>query len=255
MNKNDFNKVVELFKEKTQKECVKIVLDNKTPDILDNKIGGLPYLPVGEDYPKDKNGKPLALLLQVNLKDIDLPNFPKEGILEIFTDKELEWPCSYQVKLFKEGLEYKTDFSELENFTVDFPIVTNPCKISFEKIFDYMPLAHIGCMDILNEICYTIFNMNLEDVNRTFNSELEYDLIDVLDYHCITIGGYANFTQNDIRESKEFSDKTQCLFRLDSTIDYNNFSIGDSGILFAVISLEDLKNGNFENTVVDWDCC
>ena len=254
MNKKDFNKVVELFKERTQKECVNVILENQLPNILDNKIGGLPYLPINEEYPKDKNGKPLALLLQVNLKDIDLPNFPKEGILEIFTDKELDWPCSYTIKLFKEGLDYITDFSEFD-IQVDFPLVANPSKISFEKIIDYMPLAHIGYEDILNEICYTLFDMDLEEVNDTYECELEFDLADKLDYYSITIGGYANFTQNDIRESREHKDKTECLFKLDSTIDYKNFSIGDSGILFTVISLKDLKNANFKNAIVDWDCC
>ena len=31
--------------------------------------------------------------------------------------------------------------------------------------------------------------------------------------------------------------------------------IGDSGIIFAFISKEDIESGNFENAIVDWDCC
>ena len=41
--------------------------------------------------PKDKDGNYMPLLLQVNLKNVDLVNFPKKGILEIFTDKEGEF--------------------------------------------------------------------------------------------------------------------------------------------------------------------
>ncbi len=75
--KEKFEKVIEMFKERTKKECYKIEVVDGTPDIMDNKIGGIPYLPIGEEYPKDKNGTPLALLLQVNLKDIDLEDYPK----------------------------------------------------------------------------------------------------------------------------------------------------------------------------------
>ena len=84
-----FKKVVEIFKEKTEKDCYKISLVEGEPLILDDKIGGKPYLPIGEDYPKDKNGEPLVLLLQVNLNKIELNGYPRKGILEIFTDKDV----------------------------------------------------------------------------------------------------------------------------------------------------------------------
>ncbi len=80
-----FKKVVEKFKEATEKECYKVLLLEDAPGIMDDKIGGQPYLPIGEEYPKDKDGNFMPLLLQVNLKNVDLANFPKKGILEIFT--------------------------------------------------------------------------------------------------------------------------------------------------------------------------
>lgn len=63
-----FQKVIDIFKETTRKHCYSIDLLDEVPDILDDKIGGTPYLPVGEEYPVDKSGNPLALLLQINLK-------------------------------------------------------------------------------------------------------------------------------------------------------------------------------------------
>ena len=70
----------------------------------------------------------------------------------------------------------------------------------------------------------------------------------------ITLGGYADFTQSDPRyDVKENRD--ECLFKLDSCGSYDKISIGDSGILFALISQEDIENKNFENAIVDWDCC
>ena len=70
-----FNKVIELFKEATKKDCYKIDLVDGEPSITDDKLGGKPYLPIGEEYPKDKDGNNLALLLQVNLKDIELDGY------------------------------------------------------------------------------------------------------------------------------------------------------------------------------------
>ena len=73
-------------------------------------------------------------------------------------------------------------------------------------------------------------------------------------YNPITIGGYANFTQQDPRHNMK-ENKEECLFKLDSWADYNNIRLGDSGILFALISKEDIENCNFENAFVDWDSC
>ena len=66
------------------------------------------------------------------------------------------------------------------------------------------------------------------------------------------IGGYADFTQTDPREIGDL--KEECLFKIDSNIG-NGIMIGDCGIIFALISREDIEKGNFTNSVVDWDCC
>ncbi|MBQ7307172.1 MAG: DUF1963 domain-containing protein [Clostridia bacterium] len=253
MNKKDYEKVLTLFKERTKKDCYKVVWKNETPDILDDKIGGPAYLPLNEEYPKDKNGKPLSLLLQVNLKNIDLDYFPKSGILEIFIDTYLDYPCSYVVKIFQEDLPYQTQLPEIEK--VDFMVVDKPSKIDLEKTIDYMPLSHIGYDDILNEICFELFDKDFETINDENSCEFEFEISDMLDYYPITIGGYANFTQTDVRNKAKFKNKTICLFKLDSLADSSNFSIGDAGIIFALISPEDLQNKKVEDTLVDWECC
>ena len=103
------DKIMELYKKRTEKECYKIDIVDGVPDILDNKIGGTPYIPVGEEYPMDKNNNPMILLVQINLENIELDGFPKEGILEVFVDRELSYPCDYKVKYYKSNLEYRTD--------------------------------------------------------------------------------------------------------------------------------------------------
>ena len=70
--KNDNNiiqKILDLYKKETSKQCYELILEEEEPDILDDKKCGKPYTPIGEEYPKNKKGNNLALLLQVNLKN------------------------------------------------------------------------------------------------------------------------------------------------------------------------------------------
>ena len=66
------------------------------------------------------------------------------------------------------------------------------------------------------------------------------------------LGGYADFTQDDPRYPEDNRDF--CLFKLDSLL-HESLYIGDCGILTVTISPEDLKSGNVDKAVVDWDCC
>lgn len=115
-NQNDNNiiqKILDLYKKETSKQCYEIILEEEEPDILDDKICGKPYIPIGEEYPKDKNGNNLVLLLQVNLKNIELENFPKNGILEIFTSPIMLSDLEYKVKCYEEGKEYQKKLTNL----------------------------------------------------------------------------------------------------------------------------------------------
>ncbi len=249
-----FNKVIELFKKETEKECYKIELLDEEPSILDNKIGGKPYLPVGEDYPKDKDGNYLALLLQVNLKDINLEGYPKKGILEIFTDSNVDYPCQYAIKYFEEGLEYqkKLPSVDLGNY-----IVNKSYKINLTKNKSYMAINDYRFIKVFTKIVNDVFETKLNsygELDDYFCNFAWYDkLRDGYVNHSITIGGYPDFTQNDPRyDMKE--NKDECLFKLDSWGNFDKVQIGDSGILFTLISKDDIEKGKFENAIVDWDC-
>ena len=245
------NQIIEKFKEKTKKDCYKVNLLEEKPSILDDKIGGIPYLPVGEEYPKDKNGNELALLIQVNLKNVDLENYPKKGILEVFIDKEVDYPCVYQIRYFEEGLEYQEDLPELD--LTQF-VVNKPVKISLEKSVDYMPIADYRFEDTMKEVILEVTGKEVTDSDEIQelleDNEKEFDYINE---NYISIGGYANFTQTDPR-TYEKKDMTDCLIKIDSYINLREFCIGDAGILFVLIKPEDIKDCNFENAFVDWDC-
>ena len=62
-----------------------VSLDFKKPNIFQSKVGGVVgYLPKGEKIPTDSEGNQLRLLAQINCKDVELEEFPKEGILQFW---------------------------------------------------------------------------------------------------------------------------------------------------------------------------
>lgn len=250
-----FNEVIKLFKERTEKECYKIEIVDSEPSILDDKIGGVPYLPIGEEYPQDDKGNYLALLLQVNLKNIDLKGYPQKGILEIFTDSEVDYPCRYSVKYFEEGLEYQ---KELPDIDLSDYIVNKSYKITLAKSISYMSVNDYRFNEVISSIVNEVFNTSFKYCGELDDYFGEFDWFDKLnnsyENNAITIGGYADFTQTDPRYDMS-ENKDECLFKLDSWADYDKIFIGDSGILFTLISQKDIEECKFENAFVDWDCC
>lgn len=249
-------KVMEAYKQKTAKECYKIEIEeNVVPGIMDDKIGGIPYLPVGEEYPLDADNNPMILLIQINLANIDLEDYPKEGILEIFIDKECSWPCDYKVKFFKNITDYRDDFSEinLENY-----VIKQPLKIKLIKDVEHMPLNDYRFFDVMSGIIEEVAGIKIDrnSAMKKFFEENGHDMYDELykvNIFAGNLSGYADFTQTDPRPIKNASEKNECLIKIDSNLGHG-IRIGDSGIIFSFISKDDIKSGNFENAIVDWDC-
>lgn len=250
-------RIIDEYKKQTERNCCVVEVTEEIPDILDNKIGGVPYLPVGEKYPLDKNGEPMALLLQINCKDISVQDFPQTGILEIFAPATLTWPWTCMIRYYPENQKYQTDLPYI-NFK-DF-VCLRGYKINTKQGTVYMPTSDYRCDSLVEEITKQVTGKDIKGyfgLNDIFPqddgksaSELFYD--DVAgDY--VTIGGYADFTQEDIRP-READGMDVCLFKLDSCVDMKKFDIGDAGILCVLMSGEDLKNCNFEKAVLTWDC-
>ena len=259
LSKEEIKKeLVRIYKERTNIECSKMIVEEDEPEILDNKIYGNPYLPVGVDYPKDSKGENMPLLLQVNLKDVNLKEMPNKGILEVFISQDVD-NLEYKVLCFDEGQEYQTEFPK---FDLDFDnfFFEEPIKIRLEKSFTDMPLANYEARDIIFDILKELTGETFEslwDVEDYLEEEYIGDVfVEDLDYTFGNIGGYGDFTQYDPRDDDEDLQKyDKCLFKIDSSLDINRISIIDSGIIFGFISAEDLKNGNFENTYINFDFC
>ena len=232
------------FKHLTEKECYEFKIINEFPHILDDKLGGIPYLPIGELHPKDSKGDLMPLLIQINLKNIILENFPKKGILEIFCGQPLDYPAEYEVRYYDENLEYQNDLPLIKYNDY---IVNQPYKIKLKKTKDYLPTSNYNFNDVFCPLYNKYFN---KDIKRYYDINDINDMNNIVDHPAGSIGGYPDFTQEDPRYNGQVK---ECLIKIDSNL--GDLDIGDSGILNVFIYLNDLKNSEFEKSEVYWDCC
>ena len=126
-----------------EKYKMETVLINATPmahgeslSITQSKFLGQPFLPVGMDYPEDSKGTPMILLAQINFSEQpSLPEYPSEGILQLFVSPDDWYDSEEYVVLYHEDLtqEHQKDFSFLtDDFYVDSPILSEH-TLQFEK--------------------------------------------------------------------------------------------------------------------------
>lgn len=243
-----YTKLVQKYKEITKKECYEIkIIDDGEPGILDNKIGGKPYLPVGVEWPVDSTGSKMNLLFQVNLKDIKLDNFPEAGILEIFASEIMDWPDECKIFIFEEGLEYQTNLPE--QYMEEFYIIA-PHKININKRYEHMPMSNEESDKILCKLLENYLNISCKSRWDIKDDEYYNEIYDEITKS--NIGGYPDFVQDNSGDYN--SQKDICILKLDDT-SHDDLYIGDCGILRVIVPKEDLKNKNFDNAYLDWDCC
>ena len=188
----------------------------------------------------------MLLLLQIKLKDANLENLPKGGILEIFTESELNYPIEGKVFLFREGLEYQTNLPKVD---ASHFMVRKPLAIKLDNAKEYMPTSNYQSEEVLSAItsCGPCCAWSVTD---DFFDDLNDEIIK--NSPKASICGYPDFTQDDPRTDGD--GRECCLFKLDSLLD-DNIYLGDCGIFTVTMSEEDLSNLNFDNIVCDWDCC
>ena len=121
-----------------------------------------------------------------------------------------------------------------------------------------MPLEDYRFEPTILGIAKELFDENfnsLDDLANFFNSDDIYENIsESISNPYGTVGGYADFTQTDPRYYDKETERDDCLLKLDSYLNLDQLYIGDSEILFVLISHEDISNKNFKAALVDWDC-
>ncbi|MBO5349602.1 MAG: DUF1963 domain-containing protein [Clostridia bacterium] len=234
------NEILKEIKQKTDKNCYEFVLNQEEPAILDSKIGGKPYVPIGEQYPVSKDGSPMALLIQINFNGIELNNYPTNGIFQVFSNQDF-YKNEFIIKFYKEiDSNYQNNFPNLELSKF---ITKNSIKIDLIKSNTFMPMSDRNFNTILKEV--------MKNYKRKNGLREE---IEAIAYpQSALLGGYADFTQKDVRKNKKMENYTECLIKLDNQF-HKKLDIGDMGIINVLIKPDDLINGELEKAVVVWDC-
>lgn len=282
---NEIKKIVLDILEKNKKPMIEISLSDEKPTLFQSKFGGVPYLPKDKEAPKDKANRQLTLLAQINIDELPENNiYPmKEGILQFWIlnddvlglDYDTHLGDGFKIIYYKDIDKSVTEEEVLEKykpykdedsyfpvegeFSLSFKLTDGYCTASddrFSKLFvkeiekfekekgeEYKEIFEKYRKNNLGyNICYDFYEIFEEDKN----------LNDKLFGAGHKIGGYPDYTQNDIRD-EEYE---ILLLQIDSEeTEKNEIIWGDCGIANFFIREKDLKELNFDRAIYNWDCC
>jgi len=260
--------------EETEYTYNKILLSNEPCTVYTSKIGGVPYLPIGAEYPIGKTTKgPLYLLAQINFEEMPpLGDFPRKGMLQFFLGNDDLYGIDYEDPTNQDG--FRIIYYDTINYGVEQGIIPelnkteegeeyrptlsgSEYRINFEQKTRGIASSHWKFEELLREKCKKYLDININSLQGLLDN-ISDDLYEKLsdDGHCI--GGQAKFIQEDPREYKDkHSSKEVLLLQLDSEWDEKsdiNITWGDTGCANFFITCSDLKSKDFDDVLYNWDC-
>lgn len=250
------------FFEATKKQTIKLELgENLNEDTDPNgrfktKIGGIPYWP---ESMKNKYPNNAVLYAQINFAELPhLEGYPSKGILQFFTDEWI-WLGSHSVQytFYHDNVDTQSPQMEIANTTCNMKDDEAP----FEGVF-YLKSCALTSMCMQQENDGELYNFNdimMPIVKKHLGLDIErlYDLpskhykylADKIYTHGWgnRIGGYPNFTQNDVADQKY----NTLLLQTDTG---NGIMWGDMGISNIFINNIALSKNDFSDVYYNWDC-
>jgi uncharacterized protein YwqG len=230
------------IKAKPRKE--KLLEDNL--ELTESKFLGFPFFPQEKQYPKDKNGKPMIMIAQLNFEHIPkLENFPENGILQLFLSST-DWYDEDSKIIYhsKEDLSNQTinDFSFLSIKDYEESPIYKLHKLSFQKCIDKG-----GSED--SQFDYEFNGVDYWEFTENLTQEQEKQFGEYFDSMGHKIGGYAEFTQSDPRAYNSEQNEDIQILQID--VD-DNIMFGDSGLGHIFINKENLINKDFSKAYFYW---
>lgn len=242
----------------TQKESIEMtLLPSEHLNLWQSKVGGEPYLPIGQHYPQTLDGENLQLLAQINFAELPQNDlYPQSGILQFFINPNDDlYGLNFDDQQIQDGFRvifYDAVTEDQTGLVQDFPAfsddgyspVSGQSAIQFTKSESYIDLNN--------------FDFS-ERVTDPFAKDDEEDFCDeygeLFSANGHRLGGYPFFTQTDLREHNESFQDYVLLLQID-TDDTDGVEImwGDSGVGNFFIHPEDLKKRDFSKVVYNWDC-
>ena len=219
-----------------------------------SKVGGLPHLPAGYEWPFHKE-RPLEFIAQLNCAEFDHEYYPDGGLVVFFYDN---WSGGYSLK--DEGF-IKVDYisADLELVPLEAPAIT---KKRFYGIFGTYNLpkvykeARIHFRDAISLSANPNFGGRLKDLEDLY-FELKYT---IAENRFIQIGGYPNPQQNenideDIARSTGRGKPSDWKLIMEIYDDKaTDMMWGDAGQLYFFTHVEDIKKCNFADSWMQMQC-
>ncbi|MBQ5312163.1 MAG: DUF1963 domain-containing protein [Oscillospiraceae bacterium] len=232
----------------------------------DTKLGGVPYMPAGMEYPAGRDGvykdKPLRLLAQLCFDDLPpLEGFPEKGILQFFcSDTEdgcfgLDFDKPFDQNGFR--VIYHPDVIKDESKLMSVGDMPETDGDDFPFDGEYLltaepALCPVSAGDFRAQETLSAYNDSDDDVMDEAYDMIETAYMDGNTGTCA--GGYPDFTQSDPRPYCDAKDRTVLLFQLGSEPE-DGILWGDCGIGNFFISPKDLEALDFSRVLFNWDCC
>ncbi len=263
--------VINALAEDTKIPMCSFKLKDEKADIFSSKVGGLAYAPHDIDFPKDKKGRGLSLLAQIKCSDVDLEDFPKSGILQLWILNDDLSGVDFEDQTNQDGFrviyykdidmtitesEVKAKYKPYED---DYSPVNGEYSLAFEKSSDSLSTNVATEYNNIEELFVKKYNLlfpneqieSFEDLGELEDVVWDWELVNNFGHK---IGGYPAFTQYEVRSKGDTHDFL--LFQLDSDYEGGATRVmwGDSGICNFFISRENLKKLDFSDVLYNWDC-
>jgi len=222
------------LREDTALASVRLTPYSEAADLLSSKLGGLPYLPPGFDYPQGKYGY-LNLLVQLNFEKLpELPGFPNRGILQFYVSSDgfdgmsLDMPVSqddFRV-VFHDGSVWvdnesssqppplARDYHDYDMFPFDEELqLFGELEQVFIPAFDFRFTKHVE--DRVVSLYNAVFSAS-ESLFSDLPKDVFYDVFKLFRSGGHRIGGYPGFAHKDPRmDNEQFSNHTVLLLQID----------------------------------------
>lgn len=232
--------------------------------VCSSKFGGLPYWTRGEEYPKAQDEANLYLLAQINFDQVpNLADYPNRGLLQIFIKADDTYVCSFDSEQKDWRIVWREVFSpSLAMSEADLRAMGVKSASDEKDEDEFLPFDKEYSLSFKKEI--TFVHPHLDDFDGVLKNAAQvlgfsvydkspYELFDEDSFSAFfgdnskhQIGGYPDFTQNDVRREGDI-----LLFQMDSD---GEILWGDMGIANFFINPEDLINRDFSNVLYNWDC-
>lgn len=271
-------KLIEKIKNESETDYYQIKITREEPEILDSKVGGLPYWTPDKDFPTDQKGKKMFLLAQINFeKEKTSSPLPEKGLLQFFIadDDMMGMDLDDQITqknfkvIYHENIDYNITKESVEKLGIksskeakNHP-ATGEYKLSLIKAKDYTTTNDYKFETFFANAYKEIYGKKIKK-GENYCDVLKDKEIDKLEESLPPDSttsrhkmlGYAFFTQEDPRYQKKYKDYDTLLLQLDSDGDNDSYFLlwGDVGVGNFFITKKALEEKDFSKVLYNWDC-